>query len=216
MPRPTSRLLAAGLGLGLALLSPLGAVAQTAPAAESIESNDPAARPIRAFYDGLLYAMKHAKQLGVLGRFHHLEAPVANAFDFDTMTKLIIGESWKNLSDAERHEIVVAFRRLTVADYARNFDDYGGESFAITSKVEMRGEEKLVATEMLIPNKPPIPFTYRMQKTAAGWRIVDIYLNGFISEVATRRSDFASTLRSGGTKALTQKLDAMVEQTLKE
>ncbi len=39
------------------------------------------------------------------------------------------------------------------------------------------------------------------------WQIRDVYLAGTISELATRRSDFTATLRSGGIEALIAQLN---------
>ena len=55
-----------------------------------------------------------------------------------------------------------------------------------------------------------------MDNVAGRWKIVDIFLNGYVSEVATRRADFASTLKSGGARALAAKLNALTEKTLQD
>jgi len=41
-----------------------------------------------------------------------------------------------------------------------------------------------------------------MRRTGDGWLISDIYLDGAISEVATRRSEFAAIIRSEGVDGL--------------
>jgi phospholipid transport system substrate-binding protein len=41
-----------------------------------------------------------------------------------------------------------------------------------------------------------------MRRTGDGWLISDIYLHGAISEVATRRSEFAAILKSDGIDGL--------------
>jgi phospholipid transport system substrate-binding protein len=56
---------------------------------------------------------------------------------------------------------------------------------------------------------------YRMRDTGSGWKVIDVYYNGGISQVATQRSDFASTLSSGGAKALVAKLDSLTDKLLK-
>jgi phospholipid transport system substrate-binding protein len=45
--------------------------------------------------------------------------------------------------------------------------------------------------------------------------VIDVYYNGGISQVATQRSDFQSTLQSGGAKALVAKLDSLTDKLLK-
>jgi phospholipid transport system substrate-binding protein len=41
-----------------------------------------------------------------------------------------------------------------------------------------------------------------MRKTGPEWKIVDVYLDGTISELASRRAEFTSILKSGGPDAL--------------
>lgn len=204
--------------LALALtLAGAPAMAQAAPAASATQAplSDPAAKQIRVFYDTLLDSMKHAKALGVKGRYKKLQPAVDKAFDFPGMTKMTVGPSWTAMSEADKTMLTDAFRRMTIADYAHNFDGYGGEAFIVDPKVVERSGDKIVSSKMVLPGKTPIPFVYRMTKTAKGWQILDIFLNGYVSEVATRRADFASTLKTGGAKALAAKLNAMTDKTLK-
>lgn len=211
-----TRLLATALCLSLG--GPAVALAQSpAPATSQVSLAEARAAtlPVREFYAALLYTMKHAKQLGIRGRFAHLEPAVINAFDFEVMTRFTVGQNWKKMTPQERVALMDAFRKLTTANYARSFNGYGGESFIVTPTVEKRDGDDIVSTQMNVPGKSPIRFVYRMHKTPRGWRIVDIYLNGYISEVATRRADFASTLQSGGVTALTKKLDTMADRTMK-
>jgi phospholipid transport system substrate-binding protein len=59
-----------------------------------------------------------------------------------------------------------------------------------------------VKTKVVSPGAEDVVLTYRLQKEAAGWRIIDVYLKGTVSELALRRSDFASTLERDGFDAL--------------
>jgi phospholipid transport system substrate-binding protein len=46
-----------------------------------------------------------------------------------------------------------------------------------------------------------------MRQNGGVWRIADVYLDGTISELATRRSEFAAILRSRGIDGLIEKLN---------
>jgi len=46
------------------------------------------------------------------------------------------------------------------------------------------------------------------------WKITDVYLAGNISQMAQKRSDFASTLATGGPQALTKRINALADQML--
>jgi phospholipid transport system substrate-binding protein len=56
-----------------------------------------------------------------------------------------------------------------------------------------------------------------MRRNGDGWLISDIYLGGAISEVATRRSEFAAILRTDGVDgliaALNRKADLLTGTT---
>lgn len=198
----------------LALAAAAANMTATAAAAGASAQSDPGANQIRDFYDTLLDSMKHAKQLGVTGRYKKLAPAVDATFDFPAMTKMTVGPDWETTPETDRKALTDAFRRMTIADYAHNFDGYNGEAFTVNPKVQERADNKVVQTEMTAPGKAPIPFFYRMAQNKGGWKIVDVYLNGYVSEVAARRADFASTLKSGGAAALAQKLNAITDKTL--
>ena len=48
----------------------------------------------------------------------------------------------------------------------------------------------------------PVEFDYLLRATPAGWKIVDVYLAGTISELARRRAEFSSIIQSQGVDGL--------------
>jgi phospholipid transport system substrate-binding protein len=211
------------LPLALALGGTGGAVAKSKtkhPATKATVTSAPAAASdpagqVSAFHAALFDTMKNAKELGVQGRFDKLAPAVDATFDFTAMTQAIVGPGWASMSDADRKSIIDAFRRTTIADYARNFDGYSGEQFVTNPTVQERGGHKIVSTQMTSPGKAPIAFIYRLDSAHGGWKIDDIFLDGYVSEVATKRSEYAATLKSGGAASLAQKLNALADSNLK-
>jgi phospholipid transport system substrate-binding protein len=53
-----------------------------------------------------------------------------------------------------------------------------------------------------------------MQQVDNTWKIVDVYLAGNISQMAQKRSDFSSTLRSGGPMVLAKRINAVADRDL--
>jgi phospholipid transport system substrate-binding protein len=51
-------------------------------------------------------------------------------------------------------------------------------------------------------NGETVKIDYLMRRNGDTWLISDIYLDGAISEVATRRSEFGAVLRTGGIDGL--------------
>ena len=204
---PTPRLspsLAALLG-GLSLISAGGALAA---------QSDPAAARIESFDSSLLDVMKGGSALGAKGRFHKLAPVVDSTFDIPLMTRVAVGSTWTTMSEADRAALIKGFARLSAASYAHNFDAFGGERFTIEPKVETRGLDKIVQSHIVPTKGAPTALTYRMRSGPDGWKIVDVYY-GAISQLATRRSDFAAPLAAGGAKGLVAHLDALTEKLLK-
>jgi phospholipid transport system substrate-binding protein len=63
-----------------------------------------------------------------------------------------------------------------------------------------------VKTRIIQSNGKGVPLDYLMRNSGGGWKIVDVYLDGTISELASRRAEFSSILKSGGPDALISSL----------
>jgi phospholipid transport system substrate-binding protein len=184
-----------------------------APAAKA-EAPDPAVQQVQTFYDVLLDSMKHAKELGIKGRYDKLKPVIGQTFDFPDMVRFVVGSSnWTTMPAADQQALLVAFERMTVANYASNFNGYDGEKFVVDPATTARGTDRVVQSK-LITRDQTVPFGYRMRETGGSWKILDIYLNGYVSQLATQRSDFGATLTASGAKGLEKKINALTDKLL--
>lgn len=168
---------------------------------------DPARDTVQALDDGLLSIMKGGASLGMQGRAARIAPVVDQSFDIALITRLSVGSPWNTIAPADQTALVAAMRRLTVAQYAANFDSYAGEGFTIDPRVETRGTDKLVRTTLTQPKDSPVSIGYRLRVSGGKWRIVDVYYRNAISQLATRRADFEGILAKGGAKSLIAHLD---------
>ena len=196
------------ISLGLSLL-----LALTAPAAHA-DAPDPAVPTVQAFYAILLDSMKGGKTLGVQGRYNKLKPAVENAFELGTMIKYAVGPSWTSASADQQKALTNAFARMTIAQYAGNFDSYDGEKFTVEPKADIRGTDHYVKTA-LVAKDQTVSFIYRLRQFGGSWKIIDILLDGSISQLSVYRSDFAATVKNGGPQALVKKIDALSDKALK-
>jgi hypothetical protein len=65
----------------------------------------------------------------------------------------------------------------------------------------------MVHSQIIKANGEPVKVDYVMRRNGEGWLISDIYLDGAISEVATRRSEFAAILKNDGIDGLNAALN---------
>jgi phospholipid transport system substrate-binding protein len=132
------------------------------------------------------------------------------------MARLAVGPSWTGLTEAQRQQVTESFGRYIPAIYADRFDSCVGQ------KLEVTGEQTapsgvMVKSQIVKANGEPVKVDYMMRRSGNSWLISDIYLDGAISEVATRRSEFAAILKKEGIDgliaALNRKADILTATT---
>jgi phospholipid transport system substrate-binding protein len=199
--------------LVLAVALGLGTFCYTAQAALAGGSGT-----VQGLYDALLSTMKSGRTLGGSGRFAQLAPVIRSSFDVASMARLSVGPSWSGLSEAQRREVTESYGRYISAIYADRFDSYNGQ------KLEVTGEQPasfglLVKSRIIKSNGEPVEVDYVMRQIGESWLIADIYLDSAISEVATRRSEFAGILKTQGIDgliaALNRKADMLTGTTAK-
>jgi phospholipid transport system substrate-binding protein len=165
---------------------------------------------VQGLYDALLSTMRSGKALGQSGRFTQLEPVIRRSFDIAAMARLSVGPTWPSITEAQRQQLSESFGRYMSAIYADRFDSYGGQ------KLEVTGEQPapsgvIVKSQIIKANGEPVKVDYVMRLSGDNWLISDIYLDGAISEVATRRSEFAAILKTEGIDGLISALDRKAE-----
>lgn len=181
-----------------------GGAAATAPGPSDVVGH---------FDDALLDMMRNAAALGIKGRYQKLEPVVLATFDVPFMTRLSIGPLWAKASPDEKQRAAKSFTRYITATYANRFDDYSGEKFEVLGEQRLK-HGTLVRTQIVKSDGEKVAINYVLHDNDTAWQIRDIYLSGTISELATRRSDFNSTLRSGGIEALIERLNKKADDLL--
>jgi len=168
---------------------------------------------VRELDTALLDSMKNAQQLGVKGRYKKLEPVVLGVFDVPYMTKVAVGATWSTLTPDQKQRAWTAFGRFIIATYAAQFDGYSGQDIQITGDQKVR-HGTVVKTQLVKPGDDPVVLNYLVHDNDIGWQIRDIYLTGSISQIATRRSEFGSMIKSGGIENLITTLNKKADDLL--
>lgn len=176
---------------------------------------DPNVAVIERFHAALLDTLKHGKALGVAGRFMKLETEIDADFDLALMVQFTVGPKWSGMSEGDHAALVAAFRRMTIASYAHNFREFKDQVFTLQPNADVRGPDRLVTSQIIPRGEKPVHLVYRMREKAGAAKIIDVIYES-VSQIATRRADFASTVNSGGAQALVQKLDVISDKLMVE
>jgi phospholipid transport system substrate-binding protein len=193
------------------------------PAAAPAEPGSPA-RVIEDLHQVLLKALQTTPpgRAGIDARYRLFDPVMGRAYDFGRMIEVATGTAWAGASDAEKQALTDAFARLSVMIYAERFGGgFAGERFEITGERPGPRDTRLVDTlihrgtaQPLAPGEEPtVRVTYVLAERDGGWRIVDVLLDRSISELALRRSEYATVLREGGIARLIRVLNDKADAT---
>jgi phospholipid transport system substrate-binding protein len=130
--------------------------------------------------------------------------PVVN---FSRMTALSVGRYWNQASPDQQQQLMQAFRELLVLTYSE------AVTYAPEATIQVRpgrylptDDDVIVRTLLQRPSKEPIPIDYRMQRTAAGWKVYDFNVLG-LWMVEHYRAQFAQIISARGIDGLIGILD---------
>ena len=197
-----------------------GAVAQQAaaidPGAGSAAMSEPASEhgspqaTVETFHAGLLEIMKNAKQLGFQGRIDRLAPLMEKTFDLGFMASKTVGSHWRKLSDADKERWSRVFSRMTTANYAGRFTGYTGEVFVTLGEEDAARGTRLVLTKIIVPDDEDVQLNYRLREKDGVWKVIDVYLNGTVSELALRRSEYSTALKREGFDQLIASIETKI------
>lgn len=166
---------------------------------------------VESFHAGLLEIMKEAKTLGFQGRIERLEPLMAETFDLDFMASKTVGRHWNKLSEAEKRRWAEAFTRFTVANYAGRFTGFTGEEFVTLGVEDAARGTRMVLTKIVVPSEDDVQLNYRLIEKDGEWKVIDVYLDGTVSELALRRSEYSSALKREGFAQLLASIETKIE-----
>jgi phospholipid transport system substrate-binding protein len=171
---------------------------------------------VEKLHSQLLDVMKRADELGFDGRLALLRPVLSETFDLAFVGEKVVGNHWNKLSEDEQKRWIEKFSHLMAANYAGRFSGYNGESFRTLGEEAAARDTRVVLTKILVPSDEDVQLNYRLIGTASGWRIIDVYLNGTVSELALRRSEYSATLKRDGFDKLTAAVDDKIAELSKK
>lgn len=165
----------------------------------------------------LLDVMKNAETIGFDGRVERLEPVLPDVFDLGFMAEKSVGRYWKTASPEEQQRLVSTFTRYIVANYAGRFTGWDGQAFETLGEEPSARGTMLVRTRLVDPSREDVNLDYRLRKTEqSGWKIIDVYFDGTVSELALRRSEYSALIKREGFTALLVALDEQIEKLSNE
>lgn len=123
--------------------------------------------------------------------------------DFQRTTRLAVGSAWRDATPEQRRQLFEQFQTLLVRSYALSLSQLRDQNVKFRYKPAQAGSNAadVVVETRVLNNGEELQIDYRLQRTAAGWRIYDINMMGaWMIEVY--RHQFADILSQSGVDGL--------------
>lgn len=193
-----NKIIALGMGVLLACVS-LGVRADT-PEPEAL---------IRNTVDEVLTIVKRDKEIQTGNTKKVLELvdeKVLPHFNFTRMTRLAVGKNWGSATAEQKKTLEIEFRNLLVRTYTTAFTTYQNQEVEVKPlKMANDANEATVKTSIINKGKPPVSVNYDMEKTARGWKVYDLSIEG-VSLVTNYRGTFNDKIQKSGVDGLIKML----------
>lgn len=136
-----------------------------------------------------------------------VDAKVLPHFNFEHMTKLAVGRSWRTATPEQKKALMNEFRIMLVRTYTKAFTSYRDQTVEIKPlKLDSSMTDVTVKTSIVKPgSQQPILVDYDMEKSPDGWKVYDLTVEG-VSLVTSYRGTFADQIQQVGIDGLIKTL----------
>jgi len=133
-----------------------------------------------------------------------IEEKIVPNFDFERMTRLAVGKSWRQATPEQQKALMDEFRTLLLRSYSTAYGAY--KFIVIEVKLQPDDDDVQVKTLIKLPGgAPPVNVDYSMFKGTAAWKVYDVTVDG-VSMVTTYRSTFSDQIQKSGIDGLIKTL----------
>ena len=143
-----------------------------------------------------IYANKNSDLMDIL-------KIIDQTYDAEKMLKMIIGEDWKKIESKKKKELIVVFKRYISKNYLKRFTKIKEISFENAEKEKISSELFLIRSNFFI-KKEKVSIDYLLSLKNNSWKIFDVLLDGSVSEIATKKSEFHIFIKE-------KKIDSLID-----
>ena len=138
---------------------------------------------------------------------------INRTYDAEKMLKMIIGKDWENQEIEKKEELIIVFKKYISKNYLKRFSKIDDVSFRSEKKEKISSELFLVRSNLIIKQEK-ISIDYLLSLQNNVWKIFDVLLDGSISEIATKKSEFRIFIKEKEIDSLIDALKRFNSQVL--
>ena len=128
---------------------------------------------------------------------------INRTYDAEKMLKMIMGAAWKNQDNEKKKELIEVFKKYISKNYLNRFSKIQDVSFSNEKKEKISSDFFLVRSNLIVKQEK-ISIDYLLHLKDNTWKIFDVLLDGSVSEIATKKSEFRIYIKE-------KKIDELIE-----
>ncbi|MEN8189240.1 MAG: ABC transporter substrate-binding protein [Thermodesulfobacteriota bacterium] len=137
-------------------------------------------------------------------RRQKIMAHVDKGFDFEEMSRRVLGRTWLDLSAVDQGRFIEQFTKLLENVYIGKLEAYGGEQIQYLDE-KIKGDRAMVTT--IVPGQTKgLPVNYIMIDKGGDWMVYDLKIEG-IGLIKNYREQFKSILKRNDFQGLIKELE---------
>lgn len=135
-----------------------------------------------------------------------VEMRILPHFDFNRMTRIAAGRHWRGATPEQQQALAAEFKTLVVHTYATALSVYRDRVIEFKQLRATPGDNAITVKSTIRQGKAaPLSMDYEMEKSALGWKVYDIKIEG-VSLITNYRNAFAAKVGDVGIDGLIKSL----------
>jgi phospholipid transport system substrate-binding protein len=135
-----------------------------------------------------------------------VEDKIATKFDFERMSRMVLGRKWNAASKEQQDQFIVEFRSLLIRTYSSALSKYRNQTIEYKPLRAQPGDtEVMVKTQIMQSSGPAIPLDYTLEQIEGTWKVYDVSIDG-ISLAVTYHGQFAEEVKQNGIDGVIHRL----------
>ena len=133
-------------------------------------------------------------------------------FDIPSIGRFVLARFARTASAEENEKFAMLFEDVIVYTWSRRFGEYKGQTLKVKDNTPDGNDGALVNSYILDNDSQSFAVAWRLRKRAAGYRVVDIIIEG-VSMAITYRQEYSTIIQqNGGIGGLLSQMQKQVDK----
>jgi len=130
-----------------------------------------------------------------------VEKKIVPYTDMRRTTEMAMGPNWKKATPEQQAQLTSEFKNLLIRTYSGALSQLRDQTVQFKALRAAPDDKEVVVKTVVLGRGDPVPLDYRLEKTAAGWKVYDMNIMG-VWLVEAYRNQFSNQINQNGVEGL--------------